>query len=64
MLKKVKDEHCLAIQVFSKTFDRNRFELKVDSALNLFDFKVVNQNSGKTIFVNEKNRKRIWSLHS
>jgi hypothetical protein len=57
--EKVKDEHCLATQISSKIFDFNTFDLKVDSALNLSDFKVINQNSGKTIFADGKNRKGI-----
>lgn len=57
--EKVKDEHCLTTQISSKIFDFNTFDLKVDTALNLSDFKVVNQNSGKTIFADGKNRKGI-----
>ncbi|WP_299385394.1 hypothetical protein [uncultured Lacinutrix sp.] len=57
--EKVKNEHSLATQISSKIFDFNTFDLKVDSALNLSDFKVVNQNSGKTIFADGKNRKGI-----
>ena len=57
--EKVKDKHCFATQISSKIFDFNTFELKVDTILNLSDFKVVNQNSGKTIFENGKSRKGI-----
>jgi hypothetical protein len=57
--EKVKDEHCLTTQISSKIFDFNTFELNVDSTLNLSDFKVVNQNSGKTIFTDGKSRKGI-----
>lgn len=57
--EKVKDKHCFATQISSKIFDFNTFELKVDTILNLSDFKVVNQNSGKTIFENGKFRKGI-----
>ncbi|HRX13294.1 MAG TPA: hypothetical protein P5210_16640 [Draconibacterium sp.] len=57
--EKVKDKHCLATQISSRIFDFNTFELKVDSTLNLSDFKVVNQNSGKTIFENGESRKGI-----
>ncbi len=56
---KVKNEHCLTTQISSRLFDFNTFELKVDSTLNLSDFKVVNQNSGKTIFADGKYRKGI-----
>ena len=69
--EKVKDKHCLATQISSQIFDFNTFELKVDPTLNLSDFKVVNQNSGKTIFENGKSRKgidneyghRLFELH-
>ena len=69
--EKVKDKHCFATQISSKIFDFNTFELKVDTILNLSDFKVVNQNSGKTIFENGKNKKgidndygyRLFELH-
>ncbi|MFD0992895.1 hypothetical protein [Tenacibaculum geojense] len=57
--EKVKDEHCLTTQISSKIFDFNTFDLKVDSSLILSDFIVVNQNSGKTIFADGKNRKGI-----
>ena len=57
--EKVKDEHSIATSISSKLFDFNTFELKVDSNLNLTDFKVVNKNSGSTIFTNGKNRKGI-----
>ncbi|WP_299097859.1 hypothetical protein [uncultured Winogradskyella sp.] len=57
--EKVKDKHCLATQISSRIFDFNTFELKVDSTLNISDFKVVNQNSGKTIFEKGKSRKGI-----
>lgn len=57
--EKVKDEHSIVTSISSKIFDFNTFELKVDSSLNLSDFKVVNQNSGKTIFADEKKRKGI-----
>ena len=57
--EKVKDEHSIATSISSKLFDFNTFELKVDSNLNLSDFKVVNQNSGTTIFADGKNRKGI-----
>ena len=57
--KKVKDEHCLVTQISSKIFDFNTFELKLDSTLNLSDFKIVNQNNGTTIFVNGKSKKGI-----
>ncbi len=56
---KVKDKHCLVTQISSRVFDLNEFDLKVDSVLNIYDFKVVNQNSGKTIFENGKRRKGI-----
>jgi hypothetical protein len=42
-----------------RIFDFNTFEIEVDSTLNLSDFKVVNQNSGKVIFSNSKNQKGI-----
>jgi len=69
--EKVKDNHCFATQISSKIFDFNTFELKVDSTLNLANFKIVNQNSGKTIFENGKSRKgidndyghRLFELH-
>ncbi|WP_124981232.1 hypothetical protein [Nonlabens xiamenensis] len=57
--EKVKDEHSITTSISSKLFDFNTFELKVDSNLNLSDFKVVNQNSGKTIFASGKNLKGI-----
>ena len=57
--EKVKDEHSIATSISSKIFDFNTFELKVDSSLNLSDFKVVNQNSGNTIFADGKKRKGI-----
>lgn len=57
--KKVKDEHCLATQISSKIFDFNTFDLKVSPNLNSSYFKVVNQNSGKTIFADGKRRKGI-----
>ncbi|WP_299840404.1 hypothetical protein [uncultured Tenacibaculum sp.] len=57
--KKVKDEHCLATQISSRLFDFNTFAFKVDSTLNLSDFKVVNKNSGKTIFEDGKSKKGI-----
>ena len=57
--EKVKDKHCLTTQISSKIFDFNTFDIKVDSALDLSNFKVVNQNSGKTIFANGKNLKGI-----
>jgi hypothetical protein len=59
--EKVKDKHCFATQISSKIFDFNKFELKVDSTLDLADFKIVNQNSGMIIFENEKNRKGIYN---
>jgi len=55
----VKDKYCFTTQISSKIFDFNTFELKVDSTLNLSDFKVVNLNSRKTIFTNGKSRKGI-----
>lgn len=57
--KKVKNEHSIATSISSKLFDFNTFNLKVDKNLNLSDFRVVNQNSGKTIFVNGKSKKGI-----
>lgn len=57
--KKVKNEHSIVTSISSKLFDFNTFELKVDSNLTRSDFKVVNQNSGTTIFANGKNRKGI-----
>ena len=57
--KKVKDKHCFTTQVSSKIFDFNTFEVEVDSTLNLSDFKVVSQNSGKEIFANGLNKKGI-----
>ena len=57
--EKVKDKHSIATSISSKLFDFNTFELKVDSNLNLSDFKVVNQNSGTTVFADGKNRKGI-----
>lgn len=57
--QKVKDKYCLDTQISSRLFDFNTFDLEVDSTLKLSDFKVVNQNSGKTIFANGKNRKGI-----
>ncbi len=69
--EQVKDEHNIATSISSKLFDFNTFELKVDETLNLSDFKVVNQNSGNTIFANGKSRKgidneyghRLFELH-
>ncbi len=55
--EKVKDEHSIATSISSKLYDFNTFELKVASNLNRSDFKVVNQNSGTTIFADGKNRK-------
>lgn len=55
----VKDTHCLATQISSKIFDFNTFELKVDSTLNILDYKVVNQSSGNVIFANGKSKKGI-----
>ena len=57
--EKVKDEHSFATSISSRLFDFNTFELKVDSNLNLSDFRVVNKNSGTTIFVDGKSRKGI-----
>ena len=57
--KTVKDEHCFATQISSKIFDFNTFELKVDSMLKITDFKLVHQNSGKTIFEDGKSKKGI-----
>ncbi len=57
--KKVKEEHSIATSISSKIFDFNTFELKVDPNLNLADFKVVNKNSGTTIFADGKNRTGI-----
>ena len=57
--EKVKDEHSIATSISSKLFDFNTFELNVDANLNLSDFKVVNHNSGKTIFADGRNRKGI-----
>ena len=57
--EKVKDEDNIATSISSKLFDFNTFELKVDSNLNLSDFKIVNQNSGTTIFADGKNQKGI-----
>jgi hypothetical protein len=57
--KKVKDKHCFTTKISSRIFDFNTFEIEVDSTLNLSDFKVVNQNSGKVIFSNSKNQKGI-----
>lgn len=67
----VKDEHSIATSISSKLFDFNTFELKVDETLNLSDFKVINQNSGNTIFANGKSRNgidneygyRLFELH-
>lgn len=57
--KKVKNEHCISTSISSKLFDFNTFHLKVGQNLNLSDFRVVNQNSGKTIFANGKSKKGI-----
>tara|TARA_R100001369_G_scaffold73411_4_gene101970 strand:- start:769 stop:1308 length:540 start_codon:yes stop_codon:yes gene_type:complete len=57
--EKVKNKHSIATSISSKLFDFNTFELKVDSNLILSDFKVVNQNSGTTIFMNGEKRKGI-----
>lgn len=61
--EKVKDKHCFATQISSKIFDFNTFELKVDSTLDLADFKIVNQNSGNLIFENGKNKKGIDNVY-
>lgn len=52
--EKVKDEYSIATIISSQIFDFNSFKLKVDSSLNINDFKVVNQNSGNTIFADGK----------
>lgn len=48
----VKDEYCLATRISSKVFDFNSFEIVTDSTVDAMDFRIVNQNSGKTIFKN------------
>ena len=55
----VKDTHCLSTQISSVLFDLNEFTVHVDSSLELTDFKVVNQNSGRVIFEQGKSRKGI-----
>ncbi len=57
--KEVKNKHCLTTQISSKLFDFNTFELKIDSTLNLSNFEIVNQNSGKKKFTNGKSQKGI-----
>lgn len=55
----VKDKHCFTTQTSSMIFDFNTFDLKVSSTLDILDFKVVNKNSGKTIFENGNSQKGI-----
>ena len=57
--EKVKYECSVTTRISSKIFDFNTFNLKVDTNLNKIDFKVINQNSGKTIYINGENRKGI-----
>ena len=59
----VKDEHCLTTQISSRLFDFNSFDLKVDSKLDINDFKVVYSNSGATIFSHGASRKGIKNRH-
>ncbi|CAM4219091.1 MULTISPECIES: hypothetical protein [Flavobacterium] len=57
--EKVKDKYCLTTQISSRIFDFNTFEVEVDENLKISDFKVINQNSGNTIFEKGKSRKGI-----
>ena len=50
--KKVKHEEGFITAVASEIFDFNTLHLKVDTTLNVMDFKVKNKNSGKIIFEN------------
>lgn len=55
--KPLKDQDCFVTKISSKLFDFNEF--KIDTELNVSEFKVVNINSGKTIYKNGRNRKGI-----
>ncbi len=57
--KKIKTEHSIVTSISSRLFDFNTFNLKVDKNLNLSNFRVINKNSGKTIFVNGESKKGI-----
>jgi len=57
--KSVKDKHCFTTQISSMIFDFNTFDLKVSATLDILDFKIVNKNSGKTIFENGGSLKGI-----
>jgi len=57
--KSVKDEDYIITKITSRFFDFNEFEVRVDSKLDINNFKIINQNSGKTIFKNGQASKGI-----